>query len=374
MAVVGPAFSGATKSSAKLFAAAKHRRRQPLGDQPRPHQRGQRLHVLLPRGPAGRRAGRGGRELHRQGPRGQDRLLPRRQERVRRGPRGRLQQDPRGAGREGHQGERPEDQGLLHASRRRSTTRTPTRSGTPATSRSWRCWPSPSRASATPSRCCRATAPTTTQYITSATPSVAEGTYLLCPCGDANVDPKAKAFADAYKAKFNKPAGTYSPESYDAANAIIAAMKSVDGEHHPREGPRGRPRGRLQGHHQAGQVHRQRRGRGQDDLRLPGQGRQARRPRHHAGARQVVARRERGTDRRPTGRGTGPARRLPAPPCPALGRLRASPRTHRCTPAWSSHPCASPASSGTSRSPGWRSAPSTRSSPSATPSSTASCS
>ncbi len=68
------------------------------------------------------------------------------------------------------------------------------------------------------------------EYIKSATPEIAEGTYLFCPCGDANVDPKAKTFADAYQAKFSKPAGTYSPESFDAANAIIEAMKTVDGE------------------------------------------------------------------------------------------------------------------------------------------------
>lgn len=68
------------------------------------------------------------------------------------------------------------------------------------------------------------------EYIKSATPEVAEGTYLFCPCGDANVDPNAKSFADAYQAKFSKPAGTYSPESFDATNAIIEAMKSVEGE------------------------------------------------------------------------------------------------------------------------------------------------
>ncbi|MCW2778518.1 MAG: braC, partial [Frankiales bacterium] len=73
------------------------------------------------------------------------------------------------------------------------------------------------------------------QYIVSATPEIAEGTYLFCPCGDANVDPKAKTFADAYKAKFNKPAGTYSPESFDATNAIIEAMRSVGGKTLTRE-------------------------------------------------------------------------------------------------------------------------------------------
>ncbi len=72
-------------------------------------------------------------------------------------------------------------------------------------------------------------------YITSATADVAEGTYLFCPCGDANVDPKAKTFADAFKAKFSKPAGTYSPESFDATNAVIEAMKSVGGADLTRE-------------------------------------------------------------------------------------------------------------------------------------------
>ena len=65
------------------------------------------------------------------------------------------------------------------------------------------------------------------EYIKQATPATAEGVYLFCPCGDANVDPNAKTFADAYTAEFKKPAGAYSPESFDAANAIIAAMKSV---------------------------------------------------------------------------------------------------------------------------------------------------
>ena len=68
------------------------------------------------------------------------------------------------------------------------------------------------------------------EYIKQATPAIAEGVYLFCPCGDANVDPNAKGFADAYSKQFGKPAGTYSPESFDAANAIIAAMKSITGD------------------------------------------------------------------------------------------------------------------------------------------------
>lgn len=55
----------------------------------------------------------------------------------------------------------------------------------------------------------------------------AEGTFFTCPCLDATVDPNAKSFADAYKKRFGVEVGTYSPEAYDAANAIIAAIKSV---------------------------------------------------------------------------------------------------------------------------------------------------
>jgi branched-chain amino acid transport system substrate-binding protein len=65
------------------------------------------------------------------------------------------------------------------------------------------------------------------QLVTQAGAAAAEGIYLTCPCNDANVDPNAADFLKAYKAKFNANPGTYSPEAYDAANAIIAAMKTV---------------------------------------------------------------------------------------------------------------------------------------------------
>lgn len=65
------------------------------------------------------------------------------------------------------------------------------------------------------------------QYISQAGAANAEGVLLSCPCADANVDPKAKDFAAAYKAMFNADPGTYSPESYDATNAVIAAMKGL---------------------------------------------------------------------------------------------------------------------------------------------------
>jgi branched-chain amino acid transport system substrate-binding protein len=54
--------------------------------------------------------------------------------------------------------------------------------------------------------------------------SSANGAYFTCPCADPT---KAASFFTAYKAAFNQDAGTYSAEAYDVANAIIAAMKSL---------------------------------------------------------------------------------------------------------------------------------------------------
>jgi len=68
------------------------------------------------------------------------------------------------------------------------------------------------------------------QFIVQAGKAAAEGVYFTCPCGDANVDPNAADFLTAYKAKFNTNPGTYSPEAYDAANAIIAAIKTLNGD------------------------------------------------------------------------------------------------------------------------------------------------
>lgn len=55
----------------------------------------------------------------------------------------------------------------------------------------------------------------------------AEKVYLTCPCGDPNVDPKAAAFTSAYKQMFTVNPGTYSAEAYDSANAIISVMKQL---------------------------------------------------------------------------------------------------------------------------------------------------
>ena len=66
------------------------------------------------------------------------------------------------------------------------------------------------------------------KFITAAGNANAEGVLLTCPCGDANVDPKAKDFLASFKLVNNgtKP-GTYSPEAYDATNAIISVLKTL---------------------------------------------------------------------------------------------------------------------------------------------------
>jgi hypothetical protein len=53
------------------------------------------------------------------------------------------------------------------------------------------------------------------------------GWYFSCGCLDATVAPQAKAFTDAYQAAFSTPPSTYSPEAYDATNALLTAIKSV---------------------------------------------------------------------------------------------------------------------------------------------------
>jgi len=66
------------------------------------------------------------------------------------------------------------------------------------------------------------------KFIAAAGADNAEGVYLTCPCGDANTDPKAAGFLTSFKATNGgaKP-GTYSPEAYDATNAIISVLKGL---------------------------------------------------------------------------------------------------------------------------------------------------
>lgn len=53
------------------------------------------------------------------------------------------------------------------------------------------------------------------------------GWFITCGCQDATVAPQSKAFAAAYQKAFNTPASTYSPEAYDATNALISAIKTA---------------------------------------------------------------------------------------------------------------------------------------------------
>jgi branched-chain amino acid transport system substrate-binding protein len=53
------------------------------------------------------------------------------------------------------------------------------------------------------------------------------GWYFSCGCLDATVAPEAKDFEAAYRAKFKVASSTYSPEAYDATNAMISVIKAI---------------------------------------------------------------------------------------------------------------------------------------------------
>ena len=53
------------------------------------------------------------------------------------------------------------------------------------------------------------------------------GWYFTCGCLDATTAANAKDFTAAYTAKFKTPPSTYSPEAYDATNAMIQAIKAA---------------------------------------------------------------------------------------------------------------------------------------------------
>jgi len=67
------------------------------------------------------------------------------------------------------------------------------------------------------------------QLVSGAGAAAAEGAVIGCPCyfgSTASTDPKLKEFADKYKAKFGVDPAIYSTEGYDAATAIINAVKA----------------------------------------------------------------------------------------------------------------------------------------------------
>ncbi len=53
------------------------------------------------------------------------------------------------------------------------------------------------------------------------------GWYFTCGCLDATTAANAKDFTAAYTAKYKTPPSTYSPEAYDATNAMIQAIKDA---------------------------------------------------------------------------------------------------------------------------------------------------
>lgn len=68
-------------------------------------------------------------------------------------------------------------------------------------------------------------------YVSGAGTSVAAGTYISCPCQDLTSNPAATAFDAAFKSIAGFPVGTYSGEAYDATNTIIDALKILAGMH-----------------------------------------------------------------------------------------------------------------------------------------------
>lgn len=62
---------------------------------------------------------------------------------------------------------------------------------------------------------------------TSTAGAAGNGWYFSCGCLDATVAPQAKDFTAAYKAEFNSAPSTYSPEAYDATNALLTAIKNA---------------------------------------------------------------------------------------------------------------------------------------------------
>lgn len=54
-----------------------------------------------------------------------------------------------------------------------------------------------------------------------------DGWFFSCGCLDAVTAPGAEDFTKAYKAAFQDEPSTYSPEAYDAANAMIVAIKAA---------------------------------------------------------------------------------------------------------------------------------------------------
>jgi branched-chain amino acid transport system substrate-binding protein len=64
-------------------------------------------------------------------------------------------------------------------------------------------------------------------YISEATKAVADNTLITCACAALKNTPEDNAFATAFRQAAGFPSGTYTPEAFDATNVIIAVMKSI---------------------------------------------------------------------------------------------------------------------------------------------------
>jgi branched-chain amino acid transport system substrate-binding protein len=62
------------------------------------------------------------------------------------------------------------------------------------------------------------------KLISTAGASEAEGAIVTCPCGDITKNPNATSFVSAYTASAGAAPGTYSAEAFDATNAVLAAI------------------------------------------------------------------------------------------------------------------------------------------------------
>jgi branched-chain amino acid transport system substrate-binding protein len=64
-------------------------------------------------------------------------------------------------------------------------------------------------------------------YVSEAGAKVANGTYISCACADLTSQASGTSFAKAFQKLAKFAVGTYSAEAFDAANAIIDVMKSL---------------------------------------------------------------------------------------------------------------------------------------------------
>lgn len=65
------------------------------------------------------------------------------------------------------------------------------------------------------------------KYIQQAGADVAEGTYVSCACADITANAAAADFIKNFKTVAKFDSGTYSPEAYDATNTIISVLKQL---------------------------------------------------------------------------------------------------------------------------------------------------